>query len=246
MSSNSRLGQTGHLSQRFGTVTGIQSAGLMRPAKQARSRETRDRLLTVGRELFERGAFEETHVADIARNAGCSVGAFYQRFPDKEAFFTILIETAVAEIIADAKQFAADESRSRAPIEQTLTNCMRHWANIFGKYQGMYQTILKRTLCGNDSWAPLRELGPLSLKYIIAMLAEKCGQTGSASFDYRVAAGFQIVFGTMINATMHKTVLLSLGSEELISWSSETLRHCILDDLPSEVLQYGGTRYFLK
>jgi AcrR family transcriptional regulator len=104
---------------------------LARPAKQARSRETRDRLLAAGRELLERGAFEETHVADIVRNAGCSVGAFYQRFADKEAFFTILIETAVAEIIADAKQFAADESRSGAPIHETLTNCMRHWANIF-------------------------------------------------------------------------------------------------------------------
>jgi AcrR family transcriptional regulator len=227
-------------------MAGTRSAELVRPAKQARSRETRDRLLAAGRELLEGGAFEETHVADIVKNAGCSVGAFYQRFPDKEAFFTVLIETAVAEIAADAKQFAADESRSGAPIQETLTNCMRHWAKIFKKYQRMYQTVLKRTLHGNDSWAPLRELGPLSLKYIIDMLAEKCGQAESVSFRYRASAGFQIVFGTMINATMHKTVLLNLDSEELIAWSSETLRHCILDELPEIVLKHGYTGSLLN
>ena len=69
-------------------MAGARWVSLVRPAKQARSRETRDRLLAVGRELLDRGGFEETHIADIVRDAGCSVGAFYQRFPDKEAFFT--------------------------------------------------------------------------------------------------------------------------------------------------------------
>ena len=218
------------------------SAELVRPAKQARSRATRDRLLAAGRELLEGGAFDAIHVADIARNAGCSVGAFYQRFPDKDAFLTVLIETAVAEIVADANRFAADERRSGTPFEETLTNCMRHWAKVFKTHQGLYRTILKRSLDNDDSWAPLRELGPLSLKNIIEMIAEKCEQMGSSSFYYRVAAGFQIVFGAMINATMHRTVLLNLESEELIVWTSETLRHCIVDELPLEIFEHRADR----
>lgn len=221
-------------------MEGTPSAGLVRPAKQARSRETRDRLLAVGRELLDRGGFEETPVADIVRDAGCSVGAFYQRFPDKEAYFTVLIEIAAAEIVADARRFAADESRSDVPIEETLTNCMRHWANVFEKHQGMYQTVLRKSLLRDDGWAPLRDLGPRSLRYIITILAEKCGQAESASFHYRAAAGFQIVFGAMINATMHRTVLLNLGSDELIEWASEILRHCILDELPASMLEHGA------
>lgn len=221
-------------------MAGTQSTELARPTKQARSRATRDRLLAVGRDLLDRGAFDETHVADIVRDAGCSVGAFYQRFADKEAFFTVLIEAAVEEIITSAKQFAAHESRSSRPIEETLKNCMRHWANIFIKYQGMYQIVLKKTFAHNENWVPLRDLGPLSLRYIIAMLAEKCGQTESVSFHYRAAAGFQMVFGAMLNATMHQTVLLNLRSDELIAWTSETLRHSILDELPAEVLEHGA------
>jgi hypothetical protein len=156
-------------------------------------------------------------------------GRFLSALSDKEAFFTILIESAVAEIVADAKRFATDESCSDVTIEETFTNCMRYWANTFGKYQRVYQTVLKKSLLSDDSWAPLRELGPKSLGCIIDMLAEKCGRRGSSSFYYRAAAGFQIVFGAMINATMHRTVLLNLGSDELIAWASETLRHCILD-----------------
>jgi AcrR family transcriptional regulator len=223
-----------------------QSAGLVRPAKQARSRATRDRLLETGRELLAQGAFEETHIADLVRKAGCSVGAFYQRFADKDAFFTVLIETAVAEIVDDAKRFAAAESRSCAPIAETLTNCMRYWANTFTKYQGMYQTVLKRSLLSGDNWAPLRELGPLALKYFFIMLAEKCDQKESISFHYRVAAGFQMVFGAMLNATMHRTVLLNLESEELIAWASETLRHCILDELPAGLLEHASGHQFLN
>lgn len=221
-------------------MSGTQSPGVPRPAKQARSRATRDRLLAAGRELLGRGTFDETHVADIARGAGCSVGAFYQRFSDKEAFFKVLVDTAVAEIVADAERFVAVERLSSAPIEEALTHCMRHWSNIFEAYQGMFQTVLKKSLHGEDSWAPLRDLGPQSLKCFIVMLAEKSGQTESASFDYRASAGFQIVFGTMLNATMHRTVLLNLGSEELIAWASETLRHCILDELPLAVLEHAA------
>lgn len=225
--------------RRVMTMPAIQSAELVRPAKQARSRATRDRLLTVGREVLDRGAFEETPVVEIVSSAGCSVGVFYQRFPDKEAFFTALVESAVAEVVADAERFAADESRSGVSIEESLTNCMRHWTNTFQKYQGIYQAVLKKSLLRDDSWAPLRQLGPKSLGCIITMLAEKCGRTESASFYYRAAAGFQIVFGAMINATMHQTVLLNLGSDELIAWVSEILRHCILDELPAAVVEHG-------
>ena len=84
----------------------VVGAELVRPARQARSRMTRDRLLAAGRHLLERGAFEATSIADIAAEAGCSVGAFYQRFADKEAFFAVVMQAALAEIVADAKRTA--------------------------------------------------------------------------------------------------------------------------------------------
>src|SRR5579864_273792 len=91
------------------------------PAKQARSRVTRDRLLAAGRQLLDRGAFEATSIADIAGTAGCSVGAFYHRFADKEAFFAALIETVLADIVTHAKQAVTDKNFTEGSIETTLT-----------------------------------------------------------------------------------------------------------------------------
>lgn len=57
----------------------------VRPTKQERSQKTLDRFLDAVEALFEEGGIESVSVADIAKRAGLSVGAFYARFPNKEA-----------------------------------------------------------------------------------------------------------------------------------------------------------------
>src|ERR1700753_3754637 len=60
------------------------------PVNQARSRNARDRLLTAGEKVFAKLGYDAAHVSDIAQAADCSVGSFYRRFRDKEAFFKAL------------------------------------------------------------------------------------------------------------------------------------------------------------
>jgi AcrR family transcriptional regulator len=67
-------------------------ADAVRPAKQQRSREKRDRLIKAGTAAFARRGYEQARVADIASEAGISVGVFYQRFKDKRGFFDALEE----------------------------------------------------------------------------------------------------------------------------------------------------------
>jgi len=57
----------------------------IRPALQARSQATQQRILDVVDRLVRDGRFESATVSDITRAAGCSVGAFYGRFSDKDA-----------------------------------------------------------------------------------------------------------------------------------------------------------------
>jgi AcrR family transcriptional regulator len=62
----------------------------VRPPQQARSRATLFRFLQSAIELLGERRFEEASVAEIARRARSSVGAFYARFPDKEALLLYL------------------------------------------------------------------------------------------------------------------------------------------------------------
>jgi len=118
-------------------------ADLIRPAKQARSRLTRDRLLAAGRKLLNQGAFEATSIGDIADVADCSVGAFYQRFADKEAFFAAVVETVLADIAADARQFATAELLSKAAVELVLAECITFWILTFRRHRGFIRTLMK-------------------------------------------------------------------------------------------------------
>lgn len=63
-----------------------------RPPQQARSRETRRRVLDAAIACFEQHGFEETTTAMIARRAGVAVGSVYNYFVDKRALILELLE----------------------------------------------------------------------------------------------------------------------------------------------------------
>jgi AcrR family transcriptional regulator len=74
----------------------------VRPARQARSLETTERLLDSAEELIAEKGFRDVPVAEIARRAGFSVGAFYARFRDKEGMLRCLEERFLDEARATA------------------------------------------------------------------------------------------------------------------------------------------------
>src|SRR5215470_4996722 len=94
----------------------------VRPVKQLRGRRSRDRLLNAGQRLVAARPFDALSVAEIARTAGSSVGAFYLRFRDKDAFFGALIAQYVADGRAETLDLygtCADDRRISALVEGT-------------------------------------------------------------------------------------------------------------------------------
>jgi AcrR family transcriptional regulator len=85
----------------------------VKPPQQARSQKTLERLLDAAEELIaERGVASVT-VSEVVRRAGSSVGAFYARFPDKDALLATLHERSCAEALATA-ELALDPKRWEA------------------------------------------------------------------------------------------------------------------------------------
>jgi AcrR family transcriptional regulator len=83
----------------------MQSTPLMksraRPTRQARSRDTLDRLLAAAEEVLVAEGLEGATVPGIARTAGLSVGSVYRRFPDKDALLRAVYDrffTRAAEL----------------------------------------------------------------------------------------------------------------------------------------------------
>ena len=82
----------------------------VRPPLQARSQLTLSRLLDAAELTLAEKSWEDTSVAEIARRAGSSVGAFYSRFPDKDTLLTALHQRFLEEAWATSEA-ALDEQR---------------------------------------------------------------------------------------------------------------------------------------
>ncbi|MEM7204383.1 MAG: TetR/AcrR family transcriptional regulator [Planctomycetota bacterium] len=102
--------------------------------KQARSQTTQERVVRAFVELLEEQTFDSLSVTDVTRRAEVSVGAFYKRFPSKEALLLHSDATRLApHIDALATRFAADrwdgaglDELARAYIDATVDVLLGH------------------------------------------------------------------------------------------------------------------------
>lgn len=96
-----------------------------RPPRQARSRATLDRLLGAAQELLAEERFDAATVHEIVRRAGSSVGAFYSRFPDKDAFVQCFDERCFAFAQALWETFFNSAAWRGSSLEEALCSLVR-------------------------------------------------------------------------------------------------------------------------
>ncbi len=99
--------------------------------QQRRSIETRERILKSVTTLLETDAYSSATVQDIVSAAGCSVGAFYGRFKDKDAVLFAIFTVRCAALETDSAAILQGEHGSlehtlRKFIELVIEHTLRH------------------------------------------------------------------------------------------------------------------------
>lgn len=115
------------------------AAAAVRPALQARSRRTLERILAATERLLQERSFEEIGVQEIVRSARTSVGSFYARFEDKSALLCALYERYDAELDL---RIAGWRSRRPAP-EPGLSGACRWVAEYLVESFGSRRNLLR-------------------------------------------------------------------------------------------------------
>ena len=116
----------------------------VRPVQQARSQLTLERLLDSAEALIAEKGFADVPVADIARRAGVSVGAFYSRLRDKDALLHCLQDRFVAEARATADAALEPESWRGASIAEIGRQAIAFMVEIHRERAGILREILGR------------------------------------------------------------------------------------------------------
>jgi len=128
------------------------------PANQARSRDARDRLLQAGERVFAKLGYDAAHVSDIAAAANCSVGSFYRRFRDKEAFFKALQHRFTQRNRENSTRFFAMPQWRDQPTAAVVRALVEGTASVMKRNHGFFRALFQRSLAGagGDYWPQMR------------------------------------------------------------------------------------------
>ncbi|WP_337185985.1 helix-turn-helix domain-containing protein [Phenylobacterium sp.] len=172
------------------------------PAYQTRSREQRDRLLKAGERVFAEHGFWQAHVADIARRAGCSVGSFYRRFQDKEAFFFALQSYMAERSEENIATFFRDPACETDPLDVMFRRLVANSARSMGRIEGYFRALFELSLRGKGVWPSMRRLEIFEAEQLLSLL-ERRGIEAEPGFDERAQLAIRMVHGQIITQLLH-------------------------------------------
>lgn len=195
------------------------------PARQARSRRIRDAYIEAGIKLLNSMRFNDLKVSDLAQECGQSVGSFYTRFEDKEAYFRALRAAAIGLCNLEIHGRIGGDKLYEMEPEEALDELVDLMADLFtGPVRGVLRESLLRILEPDDPWAPMRD----SAREIMRNYRRACG-TQFPAFDpaetqTRLSFCFQLVVGALQNDLVNDYHVFSTKDQSLRKGLKEVVR----------------------
>ena len=190
----------------------------VRPPRQARSQQTLDRILDAAEVLVSEKGFDDTPVAEIARRAGSSVGAFYSRFPDKDALLGALNERFLVQAMATADD-ALDPARwQETSIEETAAAVVRFLVEIHREQRGLLRAFAQRMRVDPEFQARREQLAQHIASGLSALLLAHRAEIQHA--DSQRAVGFAL---TMVFGSLEHTILFGELRSGAFAWTDDDL-----------------------
>jgi AcrR family transcriptional regulator len=119
-------------------------AGDLAPQQQ-RSRRTMSRIVEAAETLFGERGYDGAVVGDIARLAGCSVGAVYARFLDKDSLFHHVHATQCERMVETAAALAASPEVRDLPLPVLLERIALAWFRFATRRRALTRVFMQRS-----------------------------------------------------------------------------------------------------
>jgi AcrR family transcriptional regulator len=188
------------------------------PLKQARALRTRENLLRAGTALLQDGGFDQVSIAQIAKLAGCSVGAFYFSFRDKEAYFRFLLDSVFAQVQATSRQQLVPSRPAEPNPRAAVHRCVEHFIDIARRHEGLMRTVMQHTAYNIEDWQPTRALGLWLIDQYRACVVPHYPAADRPRVARNIEISLLIFMGYINNVVLHKPEPLSLHSPALADW----------------------------
>ncbi|NNE65534.1 MAG: TetR/AcrR family transcriptional regulator [Pyrinomonadaceae bacterium] len=154
----------------------------IKPAAQARSRATRDKLIAAFEDLLAEKYFDQITVAEIAERAGVAVGTVYRRFKNKEAFIPVMLEQ---QRIRQEAMLSDPKARLEISDDATLHDALRAIAHYAWKQtkkeahviRTLYLFARLRPEIVSEGWNILEDQGLVQIKALVDHYSDEINRT---------------------------------------------------------------------
>lgn len=179
--------------------------------QQSRSLQTQQSLIDAGWAILRDTPWESVSIAMIAKQAGRSVGVFYQRFGSKDDFLTVLIKLWLADGYAKLEVTHRDPT----PLAVIYRNLDRLYERIRSN-QYFWRAALQRAMDDPQSWEPFRQM----LAAIRQKFADDLGASRGRALDpserHRLDLAVQVFNSVLNNALLNDPGPLRIDQTEFL------------------------------
>ncbi|EHP37641.1 putative regulatory protein, TetR family [Cupriavidus basilensis OR16] len=189
----------------------------MRPPRQSRSEQNLGNMIKAGRALAEqRGDLDDISLNEVVKAAETSIGAFYARFKDKEAFLQVMLEAALDE--ADAltqRSVARDPVWQAGPATAIVDRIVRVYVGQFRQNRGLFRGFLRHYSATGSGDNPMRLANRRIQDLLVPLLARQLDSPRAATADFEVRVAIQFLVGTLANLLLNDPGPLHLEERKL-------------------------------
>ncbi len=142
------------------------------PAHQARSRQTREKIVHALDAALAEKPFDQVSVAELAERAGVAVGSVYQRFKNKDALIPVILEIYQSKVLAWMEGDGRIEIDDDDDLRMALRKAMRQSWKIISREAHLLRAVhlyarLRPDLATGAEWAKYEKASVQGIKSII-------------------------------------------------------------------------------
>lgn len=167
------------------------------PPQQSRSQETLGRILDAAERVLEEKSFTEATLAEIMERAGVTVGAFYRRFPDKDALLHHLDERFFAEMHELTRGLLDPGRWEGSPLSRIIPQITAVAVPLYRMRRGLLRTLFIRARSDATIQQSARELNGQMLGRMRALAESRRHEINHPNPLAAVELGFRMLLGSL-------------------------------------------------
>jgi AcrR family transcriptional regulator len=168
-----------------------------RPPQQTRSQATLDRILDAAESVLEEKSFGEATLAEIMERAGVTVGAFYRRFPDKDALLHLLDNRFFGELHTLAGEALSEAKWQTATVPEIVNGFTEIAVQLYRARRGLLRSLFLRARTDPVIAQSAREVNREYIERLRALLLARRDQLNHPVPSRAVELGFMIFVGAL-------------------------------------------------